>query len=325
MISSAPNGTITAGADFVAGFVYGMTGDNNLTEIEACYQGGPLLFSEVEAGIADIKKGGWNNDVQAALQFGLVALQVPAALKTCEAMGDDIAAIETWAKIFTDPSALVKQVSKHYLFHKAEITSDISALEGDWTNALYWKAGVDLADLLTLAVGPIQSSNGLPLPPVDSVPDFTAGLIYGFTGNDHREELEACMTDVEPIADDAKKVFADLKAVHILAAVKDIGNIFWLLPDATASCGELSELQADIDVMLAWAEIFKSPTKAAKIASKNWLFHGVEIKKDIADEEAAWAAKDYFTAGDSTAKGFLRLVPESSMDVDLPLVQALLQ
>ena len=25
--------------DFLAGFMFGMTGDNNLTEIEACYQG----------------------------------------------------------------------------------------------------------------------------------------------------------------------------------------------------------------------------------------------------------------------------------------------
>lgn len=26
--------------DWIAGFMYGMTGDNNLTEIEACFQGG---------------------------------------------------------------------------------------------------------------------------------------------------------------------------------------------------------------------------------------------------------------------------------------------
>ena len=251
---------------------------------------------------------------------------MPAALKTCEQMGDDIAAIESWAAIFKNPTELVSTVTKHYLFHKAAITSDIAALEGDWTNALYWKAGVDLADLLTLAVGPIESMNGLPpLPPVDSVPDFTAGLIYGFTGNDHRAELEGCMSDISPIAEDAKKILADLKAIHILAAVKDIGNIFWLLPEAVSGCGELTALSDDIDVMLAWAEIFKSPTKAAKIASKNWLFHGVEIKKDIADEEAAWATEDYFTAGDSTAKAFLALIPESNIDADLPLVQALLQ
>ena len=60
--------------DFVAGFVYGMTGDNHLTEIEACYQGGELMYNEIETGIADIKKTGWDNDVQGALNFALVAL-----------------------------------------------------------------------------------------------------------------------------------------------------------------------------------------------------------------------------------------------------------
>lgn len=43
MLSSTSNGVVNAGADFLAGFMYGMTGDNNLTEIEACYQGGALM------------------------------------------------------------------------------------------------------------------------------------------------------------------------------------------------------------------------------------------------------------------------------------------
>ena len=70
----AQNGIPEATADFVAGFIYGMTGDNHLTEIEACFQGGQLMYQEIENGIEDIKKGGWNNDTQAALQFGLAAL-----------------------------------------------------------------------------------------------------------------------------------------------------------------------------------------------------------------------------------------------------------
>ena len=70
----AENGAVTAGADFVAGFLYGMTGDNHLSEIEACYTGGELMVSEIETGISDIKQGGWNFDTQAALEFGLVAL-----------------------------------------------------------------------------------------------------------------------------------------------------------------------------------------------------------------------------------------------------------
>ena len=35
--SAVANVGVTDIADFVAGFVYGMTGDNQLTEIEACF------------------------------------------------------------------------------------------------------------------------------------------------------------------------------------------------------------------------------------------------------------------------------------------------
>ena len=90
--------------DFVAGFVYGMTGNNNLTEIEACYQGGELVGQEIEQGIADIKLGGTDHDIQAALEFALAATQIPLSLKTCENMGDDIQAIEDWASIFKNPT-----------------------------------------------------------------------------------------------------------------------------------------------------------------------------------------------------------------------------
>ena len=150
------NGHLTAGADFVAGFMYGMTGDNHLTEIEACFNGGELMYQEVENGIADIKKGGVDNDVQAALQFALVALQIPQALNTCENMQDDIQAIESWAKIFTNPAELAKKASTHYALHRKQVKADIGALEGDWNSQLYFKAGADLADLMTLVVGPIE-------------------------------------------------------------------------------------------------------------------------------------------------------------------------
>ena len=49
--------------DFVAGFVYGLTGDNDLTEIEACYQGGEVMEQEIMQGIADIKHGGTDYDI----------------------------------------------------------------------------------------------------------------------------------------------------------------------------------------------------------------------------------------------------------------------
>ena len=66
---------------------------------------------------------------------------------------------------------------------------------------------------------------------------------------------------------------------------------------------------SDINEMLAWAEQAKDPVHIIKEASKNWLFHGVEIKKDIADEKDAWASGDYYEAGQDTAAALLALVP----------------
>ena len=43
--------------DFVAGFIYGMTGDNHLTEIEACYQGGDQIVIDSQTAFGDFKSG----------------------------------------------------------------------------------------------------------------------------------------------------------------------------------------------------------------------------------------------------------------------------
>lgn len=69
--------------DFIAGFIYGMTGDNDLVEIEACFSANQEMYEFINLAIGDLKKGGWDNDVQAALEFGLVALMFPQALSTC--------------------------------------------------------------------------------------------------------------------------------------------------------------------------------------------------------------------------------------------------
>jgi hypothetical protein len=45
--------------DFVAGFVYGMTGNNHLTEVEACYQGGEKIVTDSQIALADFKSGNW--------------------------------------------------------------------------------------------------------------------------------------------------------------------------------------------------------------------------------------------------------------------------
>ena len=73
-------------------------------------------------------------------------------------MDDDIAAIESWAKIFTEPTTPASTVAKHWLFHGSQIKSDFSQEEADWAAGSYFNAGKDIADALTLAVGPIETT-----------------------------------------------------------------------------------------------------------------------------------------------------------------------
>jgi len=98
LVGSVPLPTVTAfdpmaAPDFVAGFIYGMTGDNDLTEIEACWNGSTMMYDEIGFAINDFKKGGADNITQGFIWLSLVALQFPQSVATCQGMGDDIAAI----------------------------------------------------------------------------------------------------------------------------------------------------------------------------------------------------------------------------------------
>lgn len=96
-----------------------------------------------------------------------------------------------------------------------------------------------------------------------------------------------------------------------------MADIIWMLPDAVSSCGQLTDLESDLDVLMDWALMIKAaPEKAAKVASKNWLFHGVQVKKDIAAEEADWQSGDYFGSGQETAMVLTTLVPQDSLAAD---------
>jgi hypothetical protein len=45
--------------DFVAGMIYGFTGDNQLTEIEACFNGSQQLYVDAQNLLADLEAQAW--------------------------------------------------------------------------------------------------------------------------------------------------------------------------------------------------------------------------------------------------------------------------
>ena len=79
------------------------------------------MYEEIEFALSKIHAHGWDNLTQAILEFGIVALQIPQALHTCEGMGDDLKAIEQWASIFLNPAELTATITKHYALHRKAI------------------------------------------------------------------------------------------------------------------------------------------------------------------------------------------------------------
>ena len=160
---------------------------------------------------------------------------------------------------------------------------------------------------MTLAIGPIKPVYPTAMLSLDvlAVPDFVAGLIYGFTGDNDLEEIEACYNGGVQVQVDALNLLADVKNLEVVQAYKDYETLKTDLKAATTSCTGMDE---DIARIEAWGEIFTNPKELTVTVSKNWLLHKRGIEKDIAQEKVDWAAGDYFSAGVDTADALVKLI-----------------
>lgn len=86
--------------------------------------------------------------------------EFPDALSTCKGMDDDIAKIQDWAKIFTEPKKLFKTAGKNYLLHRGTIHDDIANEQAHWASGEYFHAGIDTAMAVT-EILPIEDSSTL--------------------------------------------------------------------------------------------------------------------------------------------------------------------
>jgi len=146
---------IMAVPDFAAGFVYGMVGDNHLKEFETCFQSSEQLMPYINDFISDLEAF---HIISAFENFEKFLFHFQMDVQPCKgkALTDDVAAIEQWAAIFKEPTTLVETLGKHWLIHQKAIKKDIASEKADWSAKKYFKAGNDIADAITLAVGPIE-------------------------------------------------------------------------------------------------------------------------------------------------------------------------
>ena len=304
--------------DFVAGFIYGVTGENHLTEIEACYQGGDQVLVDTLKAMKDAEDGDYFKAIKEA---GEVWTEFGATMTACENMGDDVDAIEAWAKIFIEPVRLAKTVGKHWLFHGSQIKADIAKEQADWTAEAYFDAGMDIADALTLAVGPIQSDEMANFSLKPEL-DFVGGLLAGLVQDNHLTEISTCVTDSESVVNDVEKLVSDIKAGNKIKAAMVAKRLVGELPTTLSACEGMGD---DLKAIENWAKIFASPKVLVEDISKHMILHHGEIMDDLHLVETDWAAKEYYASGKAAADLLTVAVgpieaPTSASKVDLDLL-----
>jgi inactivated superfamily I helicase len=214
-------------------------------------------------------------------------------------MGDDVAAIEAWAQIFTSPTNLVADVTKHLVLHRSKIMGELHEVEADWSAGQYMAAGKEAALLMTDAVGPIQTAKSTP-ENLDllMVPEIAAGFVYGMVGDNHLAEMESCYQGVQPLWTHLEAALKDVESFHLLGAMKEFEAFVYHFQEDVAPCMAMSE---DVAAIEAWAQIFKNPTSLVSTATKHYLLHKKAVTADITAVKADYANKSYFSVGKDAA------------------------
>jgi len=146
---------IAAVPEFAAGFLYGMVGDNHLSEFQTCMNSSEELVQYANQFLTNLE----HLKIIAAFEdFEKFLFHFQMDVAPCKNVGDDVKAIEEWAEIFKEPTTLVETLGKHWLIHQKAIKKDIAAEKADWASQNYFKAGSDIADAVTLAVGPVEKT-----------------------------------------------------------------------------------------------------------------------------------------------------------------------
>lgn len=294
--------------DWVAGFIYGLTGDNHLTEIEQCITGGQGLADDAEAALAKIKSGEF---IKGAEAIGKVVNEFPDALVNCESMGDDLAAIEDWAKIFTEPKALAEKASKNWLLHHRAIKEDIANEEAAWDAEQYFQAGLDAAMAVTETVGPITPSAPA-LQNLDNVEfnvkdalSFVGGLVVGLAGESHQPDFTQCGIDAAIIYKEIGWILGYVHKKEYVMVVKLLVAFVEDLPDTLVSPCEAG-ISDEFNLLKNWVEgLFEDPGKLIETVAKNLLMHTETLASLVGKIESSAAQDDFFSVGKDVADLFV--------------------
>ena len=296
-----------------------MVGDNHLDEIKTCYDGLAPLKELVDAFITHMEHLNFFAAIEDFDEF-MKSVHHYTLPCTMENLKDDIASIQAWLDQFKHVPSLISKVSKHYIMHRKVIKADISHEKADWAAGSFFKAGADMADVVTLAMGPMNEAPASPLSyyqtvsvPGGYINKVLAGFLYGMTKDNNLSEIESCVSMVEADAPEMKQELVaainDFKFGgwdHIVQGVLELLLVGLQVPQVLHVC---KNIQDDVSAIETWAENFTDLKKLSATLTKHYLFHKKQVDADIATLKADASAQQWFATGEEAATIVTTLLP----------------
>lgn len=164
----------------------------------------------------------------------------------------------------------------------------------DWHSEDYWGSGVATSDFLTQVL-----TKGMP---VKAVPEFIAGFMYKFAGENNLDAITGCWNGGHDIVNTLESAIADFKhggKVHITRGIVELKNVISMIKPELSNCKSIGD---DIKAIEEWATIFTDKAKLIAHVTKNLALHHKQITGDIATLKADFADNKWFTAGEDAAE-----------------------
>ena len=294
----------TTAADFLAGFIYGFTGNDHKAYFETCFKDN----QEFENDICEVAYDFSTKDNQMVLQGVKKVLGDMPELKTftegCPDAKADFDTTAAWFKYWKAQGEMkvYSTAYKNVVSHMDEIKTEAKQISTDYDAKDYYKVAADVSTIAKLAL-PVQTLGGvkedcLALMNTTTAADFLAGFIYGFTGNDHKAYFETCFKDNSGFEADICEVAYDFSTKDNQMVLQGVQKVLADMPELKTFTEGCPDAKADFDTTAAWFKYWKAQgeMKVYSTAYKNVVAHMTEIKADASKISDDYNANDYFKA-----------------------------
>jgi len=259
---------------------------DELKDLKDCWTGGVLIEHQIAAAIKLFEKGGKINMTKAIFSLKDVVMELPKEISDCKSVVKDVAAISGWGAAVSG-LFLPAKIGTNLITHHSAIFAHFKALKSDIADKNYWKMGEDVADILSVAIGPVHTPKLTALPPAKGVAEFVEGLLKQWGDDNKLDQSEACIAGLAPLEDDIKLIVQDLEAKDVQGAILKIKDLVAKFPVELQGC---ESAKPELQAIAEWAKIFTDKEKLAKDVAKNVALHHKKITEDVEAVKADWTS-----------------------------------